>query len=109
MYLELLTTALIIQQGLAEAYVASGRVKEMGFYFLILNYTTVAFFEQLVPPESVQTLHKAFLQWQKMGIELLIEELETGGPINAEKAGQHVEASQRFTETLAAITTSSTL
>jgi hypothetical protein len=107
MYIELLTTATIVQRALADAYVASGRMKEIGLYFLTHNYTTVAFFEQIIPPDKVQTLHEAFLQWQRLGIDALAEELEVGRPINSEKARQHVEASQRFAETLATITKSS--
>jgi hypothetical protein len=107
MYLELITTVTAVQNDLANAYTSSGRMEEIGRYFLIVNRTTIEFFKYVEPPEAMQNLHKAFVTWQELGADALEQELETGELINNEATKKLVEASQAFAEALAELTTPS--
>jgi hypothetical protein len=101
MYLELITTVTAVQNDLANAYASSGRMREIGQYFLVLNRSTIEFFKYVEPPKALENLHKAFITWQKCGAEALQEELETGKPNDSDAAKRHVEASQAFAQALA--------
>jgi hypothetical protein len=104
MYLELITTVTAIENDLANAYASSGRMEEIGRYFLVINKTTIEFFKYVEPPEAMKDLHKAFVTWQELGAEALEQELETGELIDNETTKKYVEASQVFGETLAELT-----
>jgi hypothetical protein len=101
MYLELLTTVAVVQEDLSNAYIASGRMREVGIYFLTVNQATVALFEQIKPPEGGEHLHETFLKWQKLGIDALAEELKAGMPLNSEAAHKYADATKQYTEALA--------
>jgi len=100
MYLELITTVTAIQNDLANAYASSGRMEEIGRYFLVINKTTVEFFKYVEPPEALADLHEAFVKWQTFGAEALEEELDSGELAKGEVTKRHVEASQAFGEAL---------
>lgn len=102
MYLELLTTATAVQQDLATAYTQSGRLIELGQYFRALNIATVLFFEQITPPPACETIHDAFLTWQRLGQQALEEELAAGEPVDSEITRRYAEASQQFAAAMAA-------
>ena len=102
MYLELVTTVVAIQRDLACIYAASGRMGELGAYFIALNYTTLKFFEQIEPPPKCTQLHVALLKWETLGLEALAEELEAGVPINSETTCHFAEAAQEFNDALSA-------
>lgn len=102
MYLELLTTVTAVQQDLANAYVASDRMQEVGLYFLAINYATAAFFDQVTPPPKCEHLHEEFLKWQKLGIKALSEEMEAGKSVNSQTSRLYAEASQKFADAFAA-------
>jgi hypothetical protein len=104
MYLELVTTVTAVQNDLANAYAASGRMEEIGRYFLVVNKTTIEFFKYVEPPDAMQDLHEAFVNWQECGAAALEEELDKGELIDDEISQRHVEASQAFAELLGKLT-----
>ena len=106
MYLELMTTAVAVQRDLATAYTATGRLGEVGMYFVAVNRLTLAFFERMDPPENARELHQAFLDWQRLGIEGLEEELQAGTQVDSQTSRRLAEASLRFTEAFSAFATS---
>jgi hypothetical protein len=106
MYIELLTTAVGIQERVAAGFTASGRIPELGLYFLSLNYLTVAFFENLDPPASCIDLHARFLEWERLGISALEQELKTGMPLDSEAARNFGEAGRAFGKALSVLTLS---
>ena len=100
MYLELITTVTAIQNDLANAYASSGRMEEIGRYFLVINKTTIEFFKYVEPPEALEDLHEAFVNWQTFGAEALEQELESGELAEGEVTERHVAASQAFAQAL---------
>lgn len=100
MYLELITTVTAIQNDLANAYASSGRMEEIGRYFLVINKTTIEFFKYVEPPKALEELHQAFVTWQTFGAEALEAELESGELAEGDVVKRHVEASQAFAEAL---------
>src|SRR5438067_2172284 len=105
MYLELLTTSLAVQQNLVSAYSASGRLKEIGLYFMAVNHATAIFFDSLEPPESCRGVHSAFLKWQRLGMEALageVSEDDQGGQAKREQL--HIEASEEMARALETLT-----
>lgn len=87
------------------AYTSSDRMREIGLYFLAINETTVEFFEYVEHPKKMKAVHEAFIEWQNLGIQALKDELEQTEPVESELTRRHVEASQRFSEALAAFAT----
>ena len=96
MYLELITTVTAVENDLANAYASSGRMEEIGRYFLVINRTTVEFFKYVEPPEALKDLHQAFVTWQERGADALEEELDSGEPVDSETTKSHIEASEAF-------------
>lgn len=104
MYLQLITTATVLQNGLANAYTASGRMPEVGLYFLAMNQATHEFFKYVEHPKGLGDLHEAFMEWQQLGIAALREELDPKQPVTAAVTDAHIQASEAFAKALAEAT-----
>lgn len=102
MYLELIITATAVQQELANAYVQSNRMPEIGQYFLAINLANVSFFEQIEAPSRCADLHRAFLDWQTLGNQALAEELKAGMLVESEITRRFAASSKHFSDTLIA-------
>lgn len=100
MYMELVTTAAAVQNDLANAYTSSGRMRELGLYFLAMNQATVEFFKYVEEPEELSDLHQAFMKWQSLGIHALRQELELEGAGAEDVTENHIRAGQEFARAL---------
>lgn len=100
MYLELVTTAAAVQNDLANAYTSSGRLRELGMYFLAMNQATVEFFKYVDPPSQLEELHQGFLEWQTLGLQALRLELELEEGDDEQVTARHIEAGQEFAQGL---------
>ena len=76
-------------------------MKELGLYMLVLNNATMQFVEQVVPPAQCQTLHDAFLKWQRVGIEVLKSGIDSPNQSNPELTKQYQDATHAFTDEMA--------
>lgn len=104
MYLQLITTATVLQNGLANAYTASDRMPEVGLYFLAMNQATHEFFKYVEHPKGFGELHQAFMEWQERGIAALREDLDPKQPASEETTRAHIQASEAFAKALAEAT-----
>jgi hypothetical protein len=102
MYLDLVALAVTSQDGLARAYIASGRVMEVGFYLLAMTCANLVFFQQVTPPDEWRHLHEAFIKWQELGVEALQDTLDRGDAEESPMSRRYIEASQQFADALAA-------
>lgn len=100
MYLELVMTAAAVQNDLANAYTSSGRLRELGMYFLAMNQATVEFSKYVDPPKELEGLHEGFVEWQSLGIEALRQELELAEDGAEDVTEAHIEAGQAFAQAL---------
>jgi hypothetical protein len=100
MYIELLTTAAAVQNDLANAYTSSGRMRELGMYFLAMNQATFEFFKYVDPPKELVDLHKAFTDWQSLGVQALRQELELEDAGEEDVTERHIQAGQEFAQAL---------
>ena len=102
MYLELLVTAGAVQRDLATAYAASDRMPEIGLYFAAIDWMTLKFFEGVEPPPKLAGLHESFLQFHRLGVAALLEELERGSLQETEASRAFAFAAKQYVSALAA-------
>jgi hypothetical protein len=100
MYLELLVTAGALQRDLAAAYAASDRMPEVGLYFAAVDLATLKFFEAVEPPPKLADLHETFLQFQRLGVAALVEELERGSQAETEASRAFAFAAKQYASRL---------
>jgi hypothetical protein len=101
MYLELLVAAGAVQRDLAAAYAASDRMPEIGVYFAAVDWMTLKFFEGVEPPPTLAGLHESFLQFQRLGVVALLEELERGSLQETEASRAFAFAAKQYASALA--------
>jgi len=95
-YMAVLTTAIDNQNRLATSYASRGRAAELGLYLLVQSRATLAYFERVVPPDSLKPVHSTFLEWQRAGVQVLAAELRRHDPRPPKTARPYSDASRAF-------------